>query len=79
MRLRQYLHSQLKPFGVQVTRLARGLPMGGDLEYADQNTLSTCFIRKTEYDKNRPVRGDFLFAQNVQHIVQSWGVSVANL
>src|SRR6185503_8318269 len=36
----QYLHSQLKPFGIQVTRLARGLPMGGDLEYADQNTLS---------------------------------------
>jgi recombination protein RecR len=34
-----YLQSQLKPFGVQVTRLARGLPMGGDLEYADQNTL----------------------------------------
>src|SRR6188474_1245114 len=32
----QYLHSQLKPFGIQVTRLARGLPMGGDLEYADQ-------------------------------------------
>jgi recombination protein RecR len=25
--------------GVKVTRLARGLPVGGDLEYADQNTL----------------------------------------
>lgn len=34
-----YLQSQLKPFGVHVTRLARGLPVGGDLEYADQNTL----------------------------------------
>jgi recombination protein RecR len=34
-----YLQSQLKPYGVQVTRLARGLPVGGDLEYADQNTL----------------------------------------
>lgn len=34
-----YLQGQLKPFGVHVTRLARGLPMGGDLEYADQNTL----------------------------------------
>jgi recombination protein RecR len=34
-----YLQTQLKPFGVQVTRLARGLPVGGDLEYADQNTL----------------------------------------
>ncbi len=34
-----YLQTQLKPFGVHVTRLARGLPVGGDLEYADQNTL----------------------------------------
>jgi recombination protein RecR len=34
-----YLQGQLKPYGVQVTRLARGLPVGGDLEYADQNTL----------------------------------------
>jgi recombination protein RecR len=34
-----YLRQQLLPYGVQVTRLARGLPVGGDLEYADQNTL----------------------------------------
>ncbi|MDH5605690.1 MAG: recombination mediator RecR [Anaerolineae bacterium] len=34
-----YLRQQLTPLGVRVTRLARGLPMGGDLEYADQNTL----------------------------------------
>jgi recombination protein RecR len=34
-----YLQGQLKPYGVQVTRLARGLPVGGELEYADQNTL----------------------------------------
>lgn len=34
-----YLQGQLKGYGVQITRLARGLPMGGDLEYADQNTL----------------------------------------
>ena len=34
-----YLHQQLEPLGVKVTRLARGLPVGGDLEYADQNTL----------------------------------------
>jgi recombination protein RecR len=33
------LQQQLRPFPVQVTRLARGLPVGGDLEYADQNTL----------------------------------------
>ena len=34
-----YLHQQLVPLGVRVTRLARGLPVGGDLEYADPNTL----------------------------------------
>jgi recombination protein RecR len=34
-----YLRQQLLPSGVQLTRLARGLPVGGDLEYADQNTL----------------------------------------
>ena len=34
-----YLLQQLEPMGVKVTRLARGLPVGGDLEYADQNTL----------------------------------------
>lgn len=34
-----YLRQQLEPHGVKVTRLARGLPVGGDLEYADQNTL----------------------------------------
>lgn len=34
-----YLSQKLQPYGVKVTRLARGLPMGGDLEYADQSTL----------------------------------------
>jgi recombination protein RecR len=44
----QYLHTQLKKFGIQVTRLARGLPMGGDLEYADQNTLSRALSGRQE-------------------------------
>ena len=35
-----YLSSVLRPFGVKVTRLARGLPIGSDLEYADEATLS---------------------------------------
>ena len=35
----QYLQGQLKRFDIHVTRLARGLPVGGDLEYADQTTL----------------------------------------
>ena len=34
-----YLHQKLAPIGVRLTRLARGLPVGGDLEYAGQNTL----------------------------------------
>ena len=34
-----YLHERIAPLGIRVTRLARGLPVGGDLEYADQNTL----------------------------------------
>jgi recombination protein RecR len=35
-----YLERRLAPLGVQVTRLARGLPVGGDLEYADEVTLA---------------------------------------
>ena len=35
-----YLHGLLVPFGVSVTRLARGLPVGSDLEYADDLTLA---------------------------------------
>ena len=35
----QYLYPRLQALSVRVTRLARGLPVGGDLEYADQNTL----------------------------------------
>lgn len=34
-----YLQQQLADSNVRITRLARGLPVGGDLEYADQNTL----------------------------------------
>jgi len=35
-----YISQLLKPFGIKVTRIARGLPIGGDLEYADEATLS---------------------------------------
>src|ERR687886_2510015 len=35
-----YLERRLAPLGVRVTRLARGLPVGGDLEYADEVTLA---------------------------------------
>ncbi|MDY6875637.1 MAG: recombination mediator RecR [Chloroflexota bacterium] len=35
-----YLLTQLRPLGVRITRLGRGLPVGGDLEYADVVTLT---------------------------------------
>ena len=35
-----YLSTLLRPYNVRVTRIARGLPMGGDLEYADEVTLT---------------------------------------
>jgi recombination protein RecR len=38
-----YLARLVKPMGLQVTRLASGLPVGGDLEYADEITLSRAF------------------------------------
>ncbi len=43
-----YLRMQLLPMGVRITRLARGLPMGGDLEYADQNTLLRALAGRQE-------------------------------
>lgn len=45
-----YLHRQLANRGVRVTRLARGLPVGGDLEYADQNTLLRALAGRQEMD-----------------------------
>ncbi|MEO9322004.1 recombination mediator RecR [Nocardioides sp. C4-1] len=38
-----YLTRQLRPLGLRVTRLASGLPVGGDLEYADEVTLGRAF------------------------------------
>jgi recombination protein RecR len=43
-----YLDQQLNAFNLQITRLARGLPMGGDLEYADQNTLLRALAGRQE-------------------------------
>jgi recombination protein RecR len=43
-----YLQQQLRSTGVKVTRLARGLPVGGDLEYADQNTLLRALSGRSE-------------------------------
>jgi len=43
-----YLARLLKPLGVRITRIARGLPVGGDLEYADQVTLSKALEGRRE-------------------------------
>lgn len=43
-----YLQQQLTPFAVKITRLARGLPVGGDLEYADQNTILRALTGRQE-------------------------------
>ncbi len=45
-----YLQQQLSGFDLKVTRLARGLPMGGDLEYADQNTLLRALMGRQELE-----------------------------
>lgn len=45
-----YLQQQIHPLGVRVTRLARGLPVGGDLEYADPNTLLRALTGRQEMD-----------------------------
>lgn len=43
-----YIARLLKPLGVKVTRIAHGLPVGGDLEYADEVTLSKAMENRRE-------------------------------
>lgn len=45
-----YLKRLVKPFGIKVTRIAHGLPVGGDLEYADEITLSKALEGRRELD-----------------------------
>jgi recombination protein RecR len=45
-----YLTRLIKPLGVKVSRLASGLPVGGDLEYADEITLGRAFEGRRSYD-----------------------------
>lgn len=46
-----YLTRLLKPMGLRVTRLASGLPVGGDLEYADEVTLGRAFEGRRAVDE----------------------------
>ncbi|MSP78163.1 MAG: recombination protein RecR [Dehalococcoidia bacterium] len=43
-----YIQRLIKPLGIRVTRLARGLPIGGELEYADEMTLIRAFEGRQE-------------------------------
>lgn len=47
-----YLSQQLRPLGMRITRLARGLPMGSDLEYADPNTLLRALSGRQEVEQS---------------------------
>lgn len=43
-----YISKLIKPMGIKVTRLAHGIPVGGDLEYTDEFTLGKAFEGRTE-------------------------------
>ncbi|MFY0544692.1 recombination mediator RecR [Brevibacillus sp. H7] len=43
-----YISRLIKPFGIKVTRIAHGLPVGGDLEYADEVTLTKALEGRRE-------------------------------
>lgn len=44
-----YIERLVKPLGIKITRIARGLPVGGDLEYADETTLTRALEGRKEY------------------------------
>ena len=44
-----YIQRLIGPLVARITRLARGLPVGGDLEYADQLTLTRAFQGRQEF------------------------------
>ena len=43
-----YIARLIKPMGIKVTRIAHGLPIGGDLEYADEVTISKALEGRRE-------------------------------
>lgn len=45
-----YLQQRISQMGIKVTRLARGLPVGGDIEYADQGTLQRALSYRQEME-----------------------------
>ena len=45
-----YLEQEIRPLGPSVTRLARGIPVGGDLEYIDGNTIAQALAGRREME-----------------------------
>jgi recombination protein RecR len=45
-----YLFKKLKPFEVNITTIARGVAIGGELEYADEVTLGRSILNRTPYE-----------------------------
>ena len=43
-----YISKLIKPFGIKVTRIAHGIPVGGDIEYADEITLTKALEGRRE-------------------------------
>ena len=43
-----YISKLIKPFGVKVTRIAHGVPVGGELEFADEMTLAKAIQWRVE-------------------------------
>ena len=65
-----YISRLIKPSGIRTTRIAHGLPVGGDLEYADEVTLSKAIEGRREvikyggigtcfFDEKASLRGEF--------------------
>lgn len=46
-----YITKKLKEFGVKISTIARGIPIGGELEYADEVTLGRSIMTRTTYDQ----------------------------
>jgi len=44
-----YIQQLIKPVGIKITRIARGIPVGGDLEYADEVTIIRALEGRKEY------------------------------
>jgi recombination protein RecR len=43
-----YLAKMIKPFGIKVTRIARGIPIGGDLEFTDEATIGKAMLNRID-------------------------------